>query len=138
MKRVYLLVLLFCSLAGTAGYMWLNHKPYGDPDYLWNKVTQGGKGEGLELSYRVGGRPLDAQSEFFPAAKRLCQENTDAANLAAMKVLDKEKADFLQITFHYGDFFHYARFVVENGKANCEVLYDGQATSDSGSVPKGT
>ena len=139
MKRTHLLVPLFGLVVGVAGYLWLNHKPYGDADILWTTLTQGGTGEGPELSYHISGRPLEAETEFFPAAKRLCKENASATLPVAIKVMDKKQADFFQITFHYGKmFFHFARFVVENGKVNCDVLYNGQGTTDSGSVPKGT
>ena len=138
MKITFLLVPLFGLVVCFAGYFWANHKPYGDAEILWSKIVQGGTGEGLELSYHVGGRPLDVQTEFFPAAKKLCKQIAEVTILAATKALDEKPADFFQITFHYGDFFHYARFVVENGKVNCEALYDGQGATHAGSVPKGT
>ena len=139
MKRLHVLALLFVLVASAAGYLWLNRNTYGDADILWTTLTQGGKGEGPELSYHISGRPLDAETEFFPAAKRLCKENAAATLPAAIKVMDKKQADFFQITFHYGKmFFHFARFIVENGKVNCDVLYDGQGTTHPDTVPEGT
>ncbi len=126
-------------LAGAGWFAWSSREPYGNGDILWTVLEN--QGEGVEISYHPGGAPLDVQSEFLPIAKDLCKVNSEAVLLQAFKATGKNRADFFRVSFHYGkgqtDFFLYATFVLQNGKVNCDVIYNGKQAVPSPSTPKG-